>query len=561
MRSVSLLMLTLMVAVMAAAQAPPPAEPVPPPAGSPPAADSPAAGAQPGSEDAVLAASSDDQWEAFLKRYREVRKYPRDLVVKLSPNLAYPAIFMRHKMEIVDEDAEWVYLRNLPIEDPDSRAHRTWVMRQTIEVRELMRQEAAAEQFVMDPAVEHPLPGFSDRIHLEERSSGLPIQGRWGLGVAVADMNGDGLVDLVLPPVRLGKPYPTVFLQTSTGWQEWTAVQWPEIKLDYGDVQVADFDGDGHLDIALACHFLRNYVLYGNGKGDFTRWTELPRASERITSRALVKADFDGDGRMDLATLAELDVDLATNAQHLGALVQVLLNTPKGWQALEIEGGGRDVYGDHLAVGDFNADGRPDLLVSSHKNSNRHLIFLNRGDGRSFRPVSSREFPYLGYVFGVAAGKLDGTRGDAAVVGAFQSVRAGSQQHPMNGVIVYTLGPGEDEPAVARTVVAVDGREYDAYVSALVADVDGDGRNDLVMGRRNGTVEIYLQGLEGQLVREYSPELDFGDAYINALAVAAPGSGSERMLIVVSSDGKSTAGSVRAFAVRRGPLTRATVAR
>lgn len=554
MRSVSMVMLALMMAVAAGAQAPPPAVPQP-------AAGTPAAQAQPGSEEAVTEAVSDDKWEAFMKRYREIRKFPRDLVVKLGPNLGYPAIFMRHKMEIVDEDAEWVYMRNLPIEDPDSRSHRSWLMRQSIEVRELMRQESAEGQFVMDPAVEHPLPGFTDRIHFQERSSGLPGEGRWGLGVAVADMNGDGLADLVLPPVRLGKPRPTVFLQTATGWQEWAGVQWPEIKLDYGDVQVADFDRDGQLDIALACHFLRNYVLYGNGKGDFMRFVELPRASERITSRALVKADFDGDGRMDLATLAELDVDLATNAQHIGALVQVLLNTPKGWQALGIEGGDRHIYGDHLAAGDFDADGRPDLLASSHKNSNRHLIFLNRGDGRSFRPVTSREFPHLGYVFGVAAGDLDGARGDEALVGAFQSVRAGTQQYPMNGVIAYKLSRGEDAPTVARTLVAVDGREYDTYVSALVADVDGDGRNDLVMGRRNGAVEIYLQGLEGQFTREQSPELGLGDAYLNAFEVVVLGSGGERALVVVSSDGPTTPGSVRAFAVRRGPLTQAPAAR
>ncbi len=561
MRSGSLVVLTLMMAVAAGAQAPPRVVPVPPPAGSPPAGGTPAAQAQAGSEEAVTEAVSDDKWEAFMKSYREIRKFPRDLVVKLGPNLGYPAIFMRHKMEIVDEDAEWVYMRNLPIEDPDSRAHRSWLMRQSIEVRELMRKEEAEGQFVIDPAVEHPLPGFTDRIHFEERSNGLPGEGRWGLGVAVADMNGDGLVDLVLPPVRLGRPRPTVFLQTATGWQEWVAGQWPEIKLDYGDVQVADFDGDGHRDIALACHFLRNYILHGNGKGDFTRWTELPRASERITSRALVKADFNGDGRMDLATLAELDVDLATNAQHIGALVQVLLNTPKGWQALGIEGGDRHIYGDHLATGDFDADGRPDLLVSSHKNSNRNLIFLNRGDGRSFRPVTSSEFPYLGYVFGVAAGDLDGSRGDEALVGAFQSVRAGSKQYPMNGVITYKLSQGEGVPAVARTVVAVDGREYDSYVSALVADVDGDGRNDLVMGRRNGAIEIYLQGLEGQFSREQSPELGLGDAYLNAFEVVGLGKGSERALVVVSSDGPTTPGSVRAFAVRRGPLTQATAAR
>lgn len=551
---VTMSMLTMAAAAGAQAQ---PKVPFPVPTAS----GTPAAPTPPASEEVAPETLSEDKWEAFMKRYREIRKFPRDMVVRLGPNIGYPAIFMRHKMEIVDEDDQWVYMRNLPIEDPDSRAHRSWLMRQSIEIRELMRQEAAEGQFVMDPAVEHPLPGFADRIHFLERSDGLPREGRWGLGLAVADMNGDGLADLVLPPVRLGKPRPSIFLQTSSGWQEWADVKWPELKFDYGDVQVADFDRDGHLDIALACHFLRNYVLYGDGKGGFTRALELPRASERITSRALVKADFNGDGRMDLATLAELDVDLATNAQHVGALVQVLLNTRKGWEVFGVEGGDQHVYGDHLATGDFDADGRPDLLVSSHKNSNRNLIFLNRGDGRSFRPVASREFPYLGYVFGVAAGDLDGVRGDEALIGAFQNVRAGSQQHAMNGVVTYKLTRGEGEPAVARTVVAIDSREYDAYVSALAADVDGDGRSDLVMGRRGGAIEVYLQGLEGQFFREQGAELGIGDAYPNAFAVVPLGTGSERALVVVSSDGPTTPGSVRAFAVRPGPLTAAPAAR
>lgn len=496
---------------------------------------------------------ADSAWEHVMQRYYKIWKFPKELVIRLGPNVGYPAQFMRTKMEIVDEDAEFVYMRNLPIEDPDSMSHRAWAMRQSLEIRELARQEEADGQFIMDPAVEHALPAFSDRIHLVERSEGLPDQGRWGMGVDFADMNGDGLIDIVLPPVRLGYPYPVIILQTPTGWRAWDVVKWPTLKLDYGDVKVADFDKDGHLDIAIACHFLRNYVLYGNGKGDFTRYVELPRISDRISSRAVAKADFDGDGRTDLVFLAELDVDLATNARHVGGLVQVLLNTEKGWKAVPVDGGDEDIYGDRVAVGDFNADGRPDVFVSSHKNSNLHLMFLNR-DGSSFRPVASREFPSRGYVFGVAAGNIDGKPGDEALIGAMQNVRAGSAQHPMNGVVVYKLVGEGEEMTVQRTVVAVEERDTDAYVAAAVLDVDGDGRNDLVVGRRGGTVEIYLQGLDGQFFREHSPELQLGDPYINAFGVVPIGSKGERALVVVSADGPTTPGSVRAFVVRRGPL-------
>ncbi|HPC82940.1 MAG TPA: VCBS repeat-containing protein [Thermoanaerobaculaceae bacterium] len=536
---------------LAAAQTPAPSAPLKALAATPAASPAPAPPPEVPPADA-----GEDAWEAFMKRYREIRKFPKELVVRLGPNTGYPAAFMRRKMEIVDEDDQWVYMRNLPIEDPESASHKSWLMRQAIEIREVARQEEAEGQFVLDPAVEHPLPAFCDRIHFEERSAGLPNQGRWGLGLAVADMNGDGLPDLVLPPPRLGVPRPVIVLQTPDGWRTWETVTWPDVKLDYGDVEVADFDGDGHLDIAIACHFLRIYVMYGNGKGDFTRVVELPRASERITSRAIAQADFDGDGRQDLVALAELDVDLATNAQHIGALVQVLLNTSKGWQAVAIEGGDQHIYGDHVAAGDLDGDGHPDFVVASHKNANRRFMFVNRGDGRSFQPIENREFPNLGYVFGVAAGDLDGRPGAEELMGAFQNVRAGSRQYPMNGVVVYKLERTSEGFEVQRNVVAVDGRELDAYVSAAILDVDGDGRNDLVMGRRTGAVEIYLQGLEGQFFREQSPELDLGDAYINAFAMVPIGTKGERALVVMSSDGPATAGSVRAFVVRRGPLTK-----
>lgn len=493
--------------------------------------------------------------------YYEIRKFPRDQVVRLTETTGYPARFMRVKMEIVDEDGEWVYMRNLPVEDPDSAGHKAWKARQILEAKTLARKDLAHGKFVMDPAVEHPLPGFSDRIHLEERSEGLPGQGRWQMGMAIADMNGDGLQDIVLPPPRLGIARPWIVLQTATGWRPWDGVRWPEVKLDYGDVKVADFDRDGNLDIAIACHFLRNYVMYGNGKGDFTRVVELANVNPKFSSRAIGVADFDGDGRQDIAALAELDVDLATNAAVRGALLQIHLNKRNGWKAVPVTGSSENLYGDHIAVGDLDGDKKPDIVVSSHKNSNFSLVFLNRGDGESYLAVADAEFPYLGYVFGVAAGDLDGTAGDEALMGAFQNVRLGSGAKPMNGVLVYGFSRKGEEVTVTRQVVAIDGQDLNAYSAAGVADLDGDGRNDLLLGRRNGDVELYLQGLDGQFLREHSPELTFGDVYINALTVMPVGSSGERALVVQSSDGKASPGSVRAFMVRRGPLTKPAAAR
>ena len=170
-------------------------------------------------------------------------------------------------------------------------------------------------------------------------------------------------------------------------------MKWPDVKLDYGDVKVADFDRDGNLDIALACHFLRNYVMYGNGKGDFTRVVELPNVNLKFSSRAIGVADFDGDGRQDIAALAELDIDLATNAAVRGALLQVHLNKREGWKVVAVQGTYENLYGDHMAVGDLDGDGKPDIVVSSHKNSNFSLVFLNQGDGDELPPREQSGVP------------------------------------------------------------------------------------------------------------------------------------------------------------------------
>ena len=338
---------------------------------------------------------------------------------------------------------------------------------------------------MLDPLVNYQAPLFTDRLRLEERSAGLPNQGRWQMGMAVGDLNGDGRQDLVLPPARLGTPQPWVVLQTADGWQRWEETRWPDVKLDYGDVGVADFDLDGQLDIVITCHFLRTYLLFGNGKGDFTRYVELPQVNPGVSSRALAVADFDGNGRPDVATLAELDLDMATNVQRQGGLVQVVLNHKDGWRAVDAFAGGRGLYGDNLAAGDLDGDGKPDLVVASHSNQNVNLVFLNDGTGRTWKPVASDDFPHLGYIFATAAGKLSDSTRDIAVMGVFQNVRAEGKLNPVNGVVLFTVSRGEPVDVVPR-ILAVDETEFNNYTAAAVADVDGDGRNDLVAGAPQG---------------------------------------------------------------------------
>lgn len=531
----------IVVAAGVGAQAPPPAPRPPVPLQQVQAVATPT----PAAEVPVV-----DEWAEFMKEYYNVHKVPRAKAIRLSPQFAWPHAVMKIKMEVVDEDEESLYLRNLPIEDPESGAHNAWLAREQMEAMAIMQKERSDANFVLNVSEVYVPPPFTDRLRFVERSEGLPREGRWQMGLAAADFNGDGLADLVLPPPRLGDGRPAVVLQTKTGWQVWREARWPSIPMDYGDVGVADFDGDGHLDIALTSHFRRSWVLYGNGKGDFTRFVELPRANMTASSRALALADFDRDGRTDVVLLAELDIDLGTSQGLGNGLLQVVLNRPDGWVNVDVSGATPNLYGDKVAVGDFNGDGAPDILVSSHKNVFPYWIYLNTGDGRTFRPVSSPEFPYLAYGLAVAAGNLDGKPGDEAVVGFAQSPRSGGQQHPMNAIAIFTVAEQGEEVVVRRELLHAEHADFDRFTVARLLDLDGDGRLDLLLGRQSGTVDIYLQGTDGTLYKERAGELEFGDAYINDFALVSLAGGGKG-LVVMSSDGRTAPGAVSVYEIHK----------
>ena len=131
-----------------------------------------------------------------------------------------------------------------------------------------------------------------------------------------------------------------------------------------------DFNGDGRLDLATANSLDGTVsVLLGNGDGTFQ-----PQVTYAEGSDAIVAGDFNGDGRLDLAVANYKDND-----------VSVLLGNGDGtFQPQVTYAVGSDPFA--IVAGDFNGDGRLDLAVADPYDPGGVSVLLGNGDG-TFQPA------------------------------------------------------------------------------------------------------------------------------------------------------------------------------
>ena len=190
---------------------------------------------------------------------------------------------------------------------------------------------------------------------------------------AVGDLNGDGKPDIaVSDPIqnRVG-----IFLNTGSG--SLGTGLFVNVGSSPRSVSLADFNGDGHLDI-LAVTSPKLQILFGDGKGGFAAPVAIPQSGIPTIGSSVV-GDFNGDGFADIAfaysnptpTVAVLFGDgkggFTLSAPHLIAIDPSLHNAAVG-----------------LVVVDANHDGLPDLVINmtlAPASSLRTFLAINDGKG------------------------------------------------------------------------------------------------------------------------------------------------------------------------------------
>lgn len=332
--------------------------------------------------------------------------------------------------------------------------------------------------------------------------------------LVVADVNNDGKADVLT--ANQASNSVGVLLGAGNGTFQAATTYSTGASSNPYDVAVADVNADGKPDVLTANYTTNSVgVLLGNGNGTFQPVATYATGVANGSPAGIAVADVTGDGKPDLVT-----------ANGFGYNISVFAGTGTGsFQAPVSYALGPNAAPLDVTVADLNADGQPDLVVAN-AGSNTVALLMGRG-GSGFLPgpyavgTSASFIPY-----GVAAGDVNGDgRPDVVTANSANSTvsvllnqgvslgAATSFQNPgapANIAVadinrdgqadLITTNPGD--PAVAVLLGNGDGtfQPRSRYVTSnnnapsglAVADVNGDGRPDVLTANTGGTVGVLL---------------------------------------------------------------------
>jgi hypothetical protein len=165
--------------------------------------------------------------------------------------------------------------------------------------------------------------------------------------VAIADTNGDGVIDVVY--ACRDECQSLVYLNDSKGNFKRRS-SWGPPDASTRSMAVADFDGNGHLDIA-ACHEnIGCFVYLNDGNGNFGNGTLIQGPAALPYS--MIAVDLDGDKRPEII-VGYVDAP---------GIIFVNSGTGKNYRQIPFGDGKGAIYG--MAAGDLDGDGLPDIVVA-----------------------------------------------------------------------------------------------------------------------------------------------------------------------------------------------------
>jgi hypothetical protein len=255
-------------------------------------------------------------------------------------------------------------------------------------------------------------------------TTSTPSVGNFAAYAAVGDFNGDGKLDLALDVGQASSSGGEVYLLLGNGDGTFQTPIAAFLSGNAVGMAAADVNGDGNLDLVILSATLLSQVYLGNGNGAFSNASNYmvglflaPKTGGTVGAYGLVIADFNGDGKPDFAT--SNTVLLGNGDGTFQGLTYYLNDFPMVLGAFQNNGildvaaqgssGSFDIYSNNglgdlslinsytipqysqyaaTLTGDFNGDGNLDLLNIGPYSQNQedYNLLLGNGNG-SFQPA------------------------------------------------------------------------------------------------------------------------------------------------------------------------------